>query len=109
MERKVLGKGLEALIPTTDQGFRERVQLLKVSQVHPSRFQPRLSFSPEKITALATSIKEKGVIQPILVRSVDADRFELIAGERRLRAAKSLGLEEVPAIVRRVADTDVLE
>ena len=108
MERKVLGKGLEALIPTDDKPT-ERVQLLKVSQVHASRFQPRLNFVESKIQELAKSIKEKGVIQPIIVRALDNDNFELIAGERRLRALKYLGLAEVPAIVRRVSDADVLE
>lgn len=111
MERKVLGKGLEALIPQGVQGASlERVQMLKLSQIRPSRFQPRLTFSPEKISELAQSIREKGVIQPVLVRSVDGgESFELIAGERRLRAAQKLGLGEIPAIVRRVADAEVLE
>ena len=108
MERKVLGKGLEALIPTENKPT-ERVQLLRLSQVHASRFQPRLNFPESKIQELAKSIKEKGVIQPIIVRALDNDNFELIAGERRLRALKYLGLAEVPAIVRRVPDADVLE
>src|SRR3989338_8438510 len=108
MERKVLGKGLEALIPTENRPS-ERVQMLNVSQVHASRFQPRLNFPETKIHELAKSIKEKGVIQPIIVRALDNDNFELIAGERRLRALKYLGLAEVPAIVRRVPDADVLE
>ena len=111
MERKVLGRGLEALIPQGAQGASfERVQMLKLSQIKPSRFQPRLTFLPEKISELAQSIKEKGVIQPVIVRSLDGgENFELIAGERRLRAAQKLGLAEIPAIVRRVADTEVLE
>lgn len=110
MDRKVLGRGLDALIPAADpNASRERVQMLKVSQVHASRFQPRLTFSQDKIEQLAQSIQEKGIIQPILVRSLEGDRYELIAGERRLRAAKHLGLTEVPAIVRRVADADLLE
>ena len=109
MERKVLGKGLEALIPQTQVDSREKVQLLKTEQISTSRFQPRLKFSQEKIEELSRSIREQGVIQPILVRAVDADRYELIAGERRLRAIKHLGVTEIPAIVRRVADADVLE
>jgi ParB family chromosome partitioning protein len=109
MERKVLGRGLDALIPADSQGIRERVQMLKVIQVEASRLQPRLRFSQEKIEELASSIREKGVIQPILVRAVSEDRYELIAGERRLRAVKHLGLAEIPAIVRRVADADLLE
>ena len=109
MEKKVLGRGLEALIPQAPADSREKVQLLKTEQIHTSRFQPRLTFSEEKIRELARSIQEQGVIQPVLVRAVDVDRYELIAGERRLRAVKHLGVAEIPAIVRRVADADVLE
>ncbi len=109
MERKVLGRGLEALIPQTPADSKEKVQLLKTEQIHTSRFQPRLTFSQAKIEELAHSIREQGVIQPVLVRMIDTDRYELIAGERRLRAVKHLGHTEIPAIVRRVADADVLE
>jgi ParB family chromosome partitioning protein len=109
MERKVLGRGLEALIPQTPADAREKVQSLKTEQIYTSRFQPRLTFSQEKIEELARSIHEQGVIQPVLVRAIDVDRYELIAGERRLRAVKHLGIPEIPAIVRRVADADVLE
>jgi ParB family chromosome partitioning protein len=109
MERKVLGRGLEALIPQDSSQAREKVQHIKTEHIHASRFQPRLTFSHEKIEELARSIQEKGVIQPILVRVVADDHYELIAGERRLRAVKHLGLAEIPAIVRRVADADLLE
>ena len=110
MERKVLGRGLEALIPQAAQDSREKVQMLKVSQIIPSRFQPRSNFSPERIEELAKSIAEKGMIQPIIARATSVDgQYELIAGERRLRAVKHLGQEEIPVIIRRVADADVLE
>ncbi len=110
MERKVLGRGLEALIPQDGiSNVRERVQMIHTDQIKASRFQPRLSFSQAKIEELAKSIKEKGVIQPVLLRSIENDQFELIAGERRLRATKFLGLTEIPAIVRRIADADLLE
>ena len=109
MERKVLGRGLEALIPQDAGQAKEKVQSLKTEQIHASRFQPRLTFSQERIVELARSIQEKGVIQPILVRAIAEDKYELIAGERRLRAVKHLGLGEIPAIVRRVADADLLE
>lgn len=109
MEKKVLGRGLEALIPQDLDQAKEKIQPLKTEQIHASRLQPRLNFSQEKIEELAQSIKEKGVIQPILVRTVGENRYELIAGERRLRAVKHLGLSEIPAIVRRVADADLLE
>ena len=109
MERKVLGRGLDALIPSNPDNLREKVLMINISQIQASRFQPRLNFSPEKIDELAKSIKEKGIIQPVLVRLAGEDRYELIAGERRLRAAQKLGLTELPAIVRRVADADLLE
>ncbi len=109
MDRKVLGRGLEALIPAGVQDNRERIQNLKLHQISPSRFQPRVQFGKEKLEELANSIREKGVIQPILVRSTGADQYELIAGERRFRAAKHLGLEEIPAIIRKIADADALE
>ena len=109
MEKRVLGRGLEALIPQDSNQAKEKIQTLKTEQVFASRFQPRLTFSQEKIEELANSIREKGVIQPILVRATAEDRYELIAGERRLRAVKHLGLTEIPAIVRRVADADLLE
>ncbi len=109
MDRKVLGRGLEALIPQVPADSREKVQSLKIEQIQASRFQPRLTFSEKKSQELARSIQEQGVIQPVLVRMVGIDCYELIAGERRFRAVKSLGLTEIPAIVRRVSDADVLE
>ena len=109
MERKVLGRGLEALIPISQDNPHEKVMMIKIDQIQASRFQPRINFSPEKIDELARSIREKGIIQPVLVRSIGENHYELIAGERRLRAAKKLGLAEMPAIVRRVADADLLE
>ena len=89
MERKVLGRGLEALIPQGVDQTKEKVQSLKTEQVHASRFQQRLTFSPEKIEELASSIREKGVIQPILVREMGQDRYELIARISDKRVADS--------------------
>ncbi len=110
MQKRGLGRGLEAIIPQdTELGARERVQQLKVSDIKPSRFQPRVYFSQEKLEELANSIREKGVIQPILVRSMADGQYELIAGERRFKAVKHLGLGEIPAIVRRISDADALE
>lgn len=111
MERKVLGRGLDALITkSSPTESKDKVVSLKVTQIHPSRFQPRTVFAQSKINELAESIREKGFIQPVIVRArAETDQYELIAGERRWRAAKSLGIPEVPAIVRRVADEDVLE
>ncbi len=108
MDRKVLGRGLDSLI-SSDAAPKERIQTIGVERVRASRFQPRLTFNDDRIEELANSIREKGVIQPILVRAAGNDYFELIAGERRWRAAQKAGLTEIPAIVRRVADEDLLE
>lgn len=108
MEHRALGKGLNALIPGSDVEKGPKIVVLDVSQVRPNPLQPRENFSPEDMEDLVGSIQEKGVIQPVLVRAVQ-DGFELIAGERRLRAAKLAGLQEIPAIVRNVDDKDSLE
>ena len=108
MEHRALGKGLNALIPNVENEKGSRVIVLNVSQLKPNPFQPREQFSPEEMEELVGSIKEKGIIQPVLVRS-RPDGYELIAGERRLRAARMLGLQEIPAIVKDVDDKDSLE
>ena len=112
MERKALGKGLGALIPekTSDIAVSHKEEILYVQsgQIKPNPFQPREEFDQQSIEELAQSIKEKGVIQPLLVRR-KGENYELIAGERRLRAATSLGLNEIPVIVREVSDQDSLE
>jgi len=108
MERKVLGKGLAALIPEkVRKNNGARVENLKVAQIKPNKYQPREEFDTKKLHELISSIKEKGVIQPVLVRQ-RGDEYELIAGERRLRAARELGLDEVPALIRDVDDADAL-
>jgi len=94
-----IGRGLAAILPETGIGepaFRE----IPVAVIRPNPDQPRRSIDPETITALAGSIAEAGVVQPLLVRALPDGRYELIAGERRWRAAREAGLETVPAIVR---------
>lgn len=109
MERKALGKGISALIPeTTDSGSKETILFLKPEQVKPNPFQPREDFDSQSLDELTQSVKEKGVIQPILVRR-KGDIYELIAGERRLRAALVLKLDKIPVIVKNVEDEDSLE
>jgi ParB family chromosome partitioning protein len=111
MERRALGKGLSALIPekVLESKYRkEEIVYVQSGQIKPNPFQPREDFDQQSIEELAQSIKEKGVIQPLLVRH-KGDNYELIAGERRLRAANSLGLKEIPIIVRDVSDQDSLE
>jgi len=108
MERKALGKGISALIPEREQEVRESIIYAKTSQIKPNPFQPREDFDLQSIEELAQSIKEKGVIQPLLVRR-KGDNYELIAGERRLRAANSLNIKEIPIIIKDVTDKDSLE
>jgi ParB family chromosome partitioning protein len=110
-KRKVLGKGLSALIPdaaVTSEGGGGNLITITVDEISPNRFQPRRDFDDAKIQELASSIREKGIIQPLIVRETD-EGYELIAGERRLRAAKLAGLPSVPAVIRDVADAEALE
>jgi len=107
MEKK-LGRGLSALIPETTER-KEKVVYLKSDEITPSPFQPREKFREDKLRELIASIQEKGVIQPILVRPKGDGRFELIAGERRLRAATYLNIPEIPALIKDVDDADALE
>ncbi|MBA2506906.1 MAG: ParB/RepB/Spo0J family partition protein [Thermoleophilaceae bacterium] len=103
-----MGRGLSAILPRTVEdmdGFRD----LAVELISPNPDQPRTEFEPEALLALSESIKAKGILQPIVVRPVAGGTFELIAGERRLRAAAMAGLERVPAIVRDAADSERLE
>lgn len=108
--RSGLGKGLGALIPSDlttpdDATLRD----LSVSQIEPNSHQPREHFDEETLVSLTDSIRELGVLQPVLVRPAGQDRFELIAGERRWRAAKRAGLQTIPAIIRHIDDTASLE
>ena len=105
-----LGKGLGALIPP---GAAEGLgaggyQELPISTIQPNRYQPREHFGEEQLSALADSIREVGVLQPVLVRPAD-DGYELIAGERRWRAARHAGLQAIPALIRTTDDASALE
>jgi ParB family transcriptional regulator, chromosome partitioning protein len=109
--RSGLGKGLGALIPSdlTAPADDAMLRELQVSQIEPNQHQPRAHFDEEALVSLTDSIRELGVLQPVLVRPVGGDRYELIAGERRWRAAKRAGLQSVPAVVRKIDDTALLE
>lgn len=109
MEKKVLGRGLNALMPEKPIDAGTRIINLKIAQIYASSLQPRQELHPEKLEELTASIREKGVIQPVLVRTRKDGNFELIAGERRLRAAKQLGFTQLPAIVRDVEDAEALQ
>jgi ParB family transcriptional regulator, chromosome partitioning protein len=105
---KGLGRGLDALLGSDEIEPGERLQQIAVSQLRPGKYQPRSQMDPDAIAQLAESIKAQGVIQPILARAVDEGMFEIIAGERRWRAATLAGLQNVPAVVRNVADEAAL-
>tara|TARA_B100000029_G_scaffold513495_1_gene613269 strand:- start:884 stop:1741 length:858 start_codon:yes stop_codon:yes gene_type:complete len=110
MNKKRLGKGLEALIPSyaTDDALVNGY--LSIDSIIPNSNQPRQSFDQDSLDSLVESIKEKGIIQPLAVREITNGKYELIAGERRLRAAKKAGLDEVPVYLLSVdADTDMME
>ena len=98
-----LGKGLDALFSDSKidklEGDGERVELIKITQIEPNRDQPRKKFDEEKLDELASSIKQYGVIQPIIVMPKD-DYYQIVAGERRWRASKKAGLTEMPCLVR---------
>lgn len=98
MKRIALGRGLDALLPTSKPGEDKEIAEIETNRIRPNRYQPRKQFNDDKITELAESVKEKGFLQPIVVTRID-NGFELVIGERRYRAAKMLKLENIPAIV----------
>lgn len=106
-----LGRGLDALlsndIETTNAGA-DAQRMLNVSQLQPGKYQPRSYMDDAALQTLADSIKAQGIMQPILVREISPDKFEIIAGERRWRASQIAGLQEVPVLVREIADESAL-
>ena len=107
---KGLGRGLDALLAgtTDDSPAGESLQMLSIERIRPGKYQPRTRMDAASLAELALSIKEQGVMQPILVRPVDGARFEIIAGERRWRAAQQAGLRDIPALVKSVPDQAAL-
>jgi ParB family transcriptional regulator, chromosome partitioning protein len=103
MKPKGLGRGLDALLGG-DEPPRETQRTLELARIQPGRYQPRTRMDPQSLEELAQSIRSQGVLQPLLVRPLGRDRYELIAGERRWRAAQLAGLTEAPAVVREVPD-----
>lgn len=137
MQKKALGRGLDALIgggfvapvavqppattttarplgspvaePPAEKPTEGGIRQVPIQTIQPNRYQPRSEFDPEHLKELADSIRQRGVMQPLMVRPLPDNRFELIAGERRWRAAKLVGLTNVPAIVRTATDEEALE
>lgn len=103
MEKKALGKGLGALLPSQEprsSGLDQSIQMVPITQILANQFQPRKKFVQEDLESLAESIKQNGILQPILVRRKGDGVYELIAGERRLRAAKLASLSKIPVVIR---------
>jgi len=105
---KGLGRGLDALLSGNDRRPDDTLSELAVGVLRPGRFQPRTRMDPQSIAELADSIKSQGLIQPILVRPVEGGKYEIIAGERRWRAAQLAGLTQVPVVMRDVPDQAAL-
>ena len=115
-KKQALGRGLGALMEdaNTDRVFqrnipKENIGEIKLNDVEINPFQPRKKFSEEALEELANSIKELGIIQPITVRELENNKYQLITGERRLRAAQIAGLDSIPAFIRTVNDQGMLE
>src|SRR5208283_4308546 len=108
MTRKALGRGLNALLRTVETAPAAGLTEVAVDQIDANPLQPRRTFSADKLKELADSIRSSGVVQPVLLRRADG-RYQLIAGERRWRAARQAGLETIPAVVREIGDRDALE
>ncbi len=107
---KGLGRGLDALLSRNENSDipEDSLQNLEISALQPGKYQPRTNMDQTALAQLADSIKAQGVMQPILVRPIGAEQYEIIAGERRWRAAQLAGLSEVPTIIRQVPDESAL-
>ncbi|MGA9342738.1 MAG: ParB/RepB/Spo0J family partition protein [Rhodanobacteraceae bacterium] len=111
-KKRGLGRGLDALLGNGDGVFdtaqENELRALAVSAIQPGKYQPRQNIDAERLEELAASIKAQGMIQPVVVRAIGRDRYELIAGERRWRAASKAGLTEIPAVIREAPDQAVI-
>ena len=111
MEKKALGRGLDALLPATKPVSMPElpdVQHLRIDAIVPNRYQPRQAFSSQELAELTASLKQSGLLQPILVRRKGDGIYELISGERRWRAAKDAGLETIQAVIRNCGDDEAV-
>lgn len=109
-KRRGLGRGLSALFGDDGAGApADTVQALPIEFLEPGKYQPRRRFDEETVAQLAESIRERGVLQPLIVRQTGPERYEIVAGERRWRAAQLAGQHEVPALVREMSDREALE
>lgn len=109
MTRRVLGRGLSALLSDRPVMSSEEMVEVDIDLIEPNSFQPRTTFNEEKLEELAQSIRSNGVIQPLLVRRIDNEKYQLVAGERRWRAAQRAGLLKVPCVVKEIPEDKMLE
>ena len=108
-KRGGLGKGLDSLFNDNIIEESDNVRTLRISELEPNRNQPRKEFDPAALAELADSIAAVGVIQPLIVRPIPSGGYQIVAGERRWRAAQSAGLTEVPVVIRELNDKEVDE
>ncbi len=108
-KRNALGRGLGALIDDAEKMKSAGIDEIELTKIEANPFQPRSYFDKEALEELAASIREIGLIQPITLRKIEDDRYQIIAGERRFRAAQIAGLEKIPAYVRKAKDDGMLE
>jgi len=108
MQRKALGRGLGALIPSGEEGPGSGVLEVPLAEIRPNPYQPRRAFPQEKMEELVASIRARGILSPVILRRW-MDGYELVAGERRWRAAKEAGLRTIPALVKDVSSDEILE
>lgn len=109
MRKGGLGKGLDAIFAENDTEDRNATVTLKLNEIEPNRSQPRKDFNDETLAELADSIAQHGVLQPLLVRPLMGGGYQIVAGERRWRAARMAGISEVPAVIRELSDNEVME
>jgi ParB family transcriptional regulator, chromosome partitioning protein len=109
MTRRALGRGLSALLSDRPPIVNEEMMEVDIDLIEPNNFQPRMNFNEERLEELAQSIKANGIIQPLLVRRVDGERYQIVAGERRWRAAQRAGLSRVPCVIKEIPEDKMLE
>lgn len=109
--RRGLGRGLDALLPGGEPEDGERVAVIEIDRIRPNPFQPRQDFDEEGLAELAASIREHGLVQPVILRNEGdlTGRYQLVAGERRWRAARMAGLNSIPAVIRELDDLQMME
>ena len=109
-KKRGLGRGLDTLLPKKETVAPQQIGLeeVPIEFIQPGKYQPRTYFAEESIAELRDSIKAQGIIQPVVLRSIADDRYEIIAGERRWRAAQLAGMEKIPAVIRKVDDESAI-